>query len=218
MKTSKTPNLPAAQPMAEQQIQPAAAPPALDANGFDPGQFDWLPVPRARRADGWVPTKQQAFIEALADTASVTEAARLVGMSITSCYRLRRAPGAEGFAAAWDAAIEQSTKRLLDVALDRAINGVEEPILDHSGTVVQFRRRYNDRLLMFLLRGHHSGHYSPRQLPAKSPQHIENKQNISEAIESLVPALPANPQNYMDQDAFEDLLFNINAVNNPIIT
>src|SRR3546814_16236801 len=78
-----------------------APPPMLSEHGFDPNDFEWLPVPRQPRADGWSPDAQRRFIEALADTGSVTEAAREVRKSVQSCYRLRRAPGAEGFAAAW---------------------------------------------------------------------------------------------------------------------
>src|SRR3546814_15484466 len=42
-----------------------APPSALDAHGFDPNDFDWLPVPRQPRADGWSPDAQRRFIEAL---------------------------------------------------------------------------------------------------------------------------------------------------------
>ncbi|MDE1467336.1 hypothetical protein [Aurantiacibacter sp. D1-12] len=63
------------------------------------------PVPVAPRADGWSPAKQAAFIGYLAQTRCVAEAARLVGMDKASAYRLRKRPGAAGFAAAWDAAL-----------------------------------------------------------------------------------------------------------------
>src|SRR5688572_1296898 len=58
---------------------------------------DFTPVPRDQhRHDGWGPDEQRAFIEALADCGSVTEACRYVGRSPSSAYRLRRHPeGAE---------------------------------------------------------------------------------------------------------------------------
>ena len=60
------------------------------------------PVPLRDRKDGWTPIKQAEFIGYLAETRSVAKAARLVGMARETAYRLRRKPGAEGFAAAWD--------------------------------------------------------------------------------------------------------------------
>jgi hypothetical protein len=66
---------------------------------------DFAPVPTRGRADGWTPVRQGDFIGFLAETGSVAEAARQVGCSRESAYRLRRRHGAEGFAAAWDAAL-----------------------------------------------------------------------------------------------------------------
>lgn len=63
------------------------------------------PVPLRSRADGWVPWKQAAFVGYLAETRSVAKAARLVGMSRESAYRLRARAAAEEFAAAWDQAM-----------------------------------------------------------------------------------------------------------------
>src|SRR3546814_20312115 len=55
----------------------------------------------------------------------VTHAARAAGKSTASCYRLRRAAGAEDFAAAWDSAVDEASKRLIDIAFDRAVNGTD---------------------------------------------------------------------------------------------
>lgn len=110
------------------------------------------PVPRlCRRQDGWTPERQQRFIEALADTGSVKAAAKAVNMAQEGVYLLRRHPEAPSFRKAWDAALKLGVQRLEDVAMDRALNGVEVPIY-HFGQVVGHRRIYNDRLLMFLLR------------------------------------------------------------------
>ena len=62
------------------------------------------PVPVAARRDGWTPRRQAAFVGMLAETGSVEAACRAVGMGRESAYRLRKRPGAAGFAAAWDAA------------------------------------------------------------------------------------------------------------------
>ncbi len=67
-------------------------------------QHPFLPVPVQNRADGWTPEKQWKFVEALAQTASITDAVRAVGMSRRSAHRLRMHPEASEFRAAWDAA------------------------------------------------------------------------------------------------------------------
>jgi hypothetical protein len=54
---------------------------------------DFLPVPRRhQRHDGWTPDRQRAFIEALADTGSVSRAAAMVNMASVGAYQLRRHP------------------------------------------------------------------------------------------------------------------------------
>ena len=63
------------------------------------------PVPVGPRHDGWTSERQAQFIGMLAQTRSVVAAARAVSMARESAYRLRKRPGAAGFAAAWDAAV-----------------------------------------------------------------------------------------------------------------
>ena len=112
---------------------------------------EFTPVPRKYRHDGWTPERQKAFIEALADCGSVTRAAAAVNMSQANCYTLRRAPGAESFRAAWDAALDFGVKRLKDIAFERAIDGQLHPVI-RNGKLVGFHRKKNDALLMFCLR------------------------------------------------------------------
>ena len=110
------------------------------------------PVPRrAKRHDGWTVRRQRDFIEALADTGSVAAAAKAVNMSTEGAYMLRRAKGAESFRAAWEAALDFGVQRIEDVAMDRALNGVESPVYSY-GKLVGTRTVFNDRLLMFILR------------------------------------------------------------------
>ena len=112
----------------------------------------FTPVPRrCNRHDGWTPERQRAFIEALADTGSVEAACKAVDMSTVGAYHLRRQPGAEEFRAAWEAALQLGVQRIEDVVMDRALNGVEEPLYSY-GKLIGTRTRYNDRLLMFILR------------------------------------------------------------------
>ena len=90
---------------------------------------DFTPVPRqCNRHDGWTPQRQRGFIEALADTGSVKRAAHAVNMTPEGAYYLRRHPEAEEFRAAWAAALALGVQRLEDIAMDRALNGVESPV------------------------------------------------------------------------------------------
>lgn len=120
----------------------------------------FAPVPRRRaRFDGWTPERQKAFIEALADTGSVKAAAHAVNMSPEGAYQLRRQPGAEEFAAAWNAALDHGIQRLEDIAMERAIHGVEVPVYSY-GKLVGSRIVHNDRLLMFMLRNRASDRFA----------------------------------------------------------
>src|SRR5687768_2132249 len=65
----------------------------------------FAPVPLRHRIGGWTPAKQAAFLGLLAETRCVRTAARRVGMSRETAYRLRRKPGAGSFASAWDVAM-----------------------------------------------------------------------------------------------------------------
>ena len=169
---------------------------ALDAHGHDPAAYDWVPVLKKRRKDGWSPDRQRAFIEALADCGSVASAARAVDMSESSAYRLRRAPGAEAFDRAWSAAIDAASKKLLDAAFERALVGTDEPVFDRDGHRVGRRLRQSDRLLMFLLRAYGPDCFrdtaARRTAPAATP--------VAEALAHLHPEPPAAPAALMAPD------------------
>ena len=108
-------------------------------------------VPLRYRFDGWTAGKQRLFLAALGDLGCVRDACKRVGMSKTSAYRLRER-SAE-FAAAWDAALDRAATVLEQVAYDRAVIGVEEPVW-YYGKQVGTRRRFSDGLLrMLVLRG-----------------------------------------------------------------
>lgn len=62
-------------------------------------------VPTRERRDGWTAQRQADFIGHLAETRSVTLAARRVYMARETAYRLRQRPWSESFCAAWDTAL-----------------------------------------------------------------------------------------------------------------
>ena len=71
-----------------------------------PAFLAFRPAPLRARRDGWSPALQRHFILLLARGASVTEAASRLGRSRQTAYALRERPDADGFAAAWDAAMD----------------------------------------------------------------------------------------------------------------
>lgn len=182
--------------------------PERDAHGFDPNDFEWRPVPRRPRADGWSPEVQARFVEALADTGLVSAACAAVDMSMGSAYRLRRAAGAESFARAWDAALDAAADHLQALAFSRAIEGVDVPVFDRDGCRIGSKRQYNDRLLMFLLRAYRPDRFrhahedtrradEPRAAPTLS---------MARATPALSPVTPAEPHRLMAPDALADAL------------
>ena len=113
---------------------------------------DFTPVPRqCKRHDGWTPERQRGFIEALADTGSVKAAAHAVNMTPEGAYLLRRHPQGKSFRKAWEAALALGVMQLEDIAMQRALHGVEVPVYSY-GKLVGNRVVHNDRLLMFMLR------------------------------------------------------------------
>ncbi len=103
----------------------------------------------SRRHDGWTLARQMAFIDYLQESGCVLSSAQAVGKAVSGAYKMKqRAPA---FSRAWDGALRYSALDLEHVAWDRALNGAEETVRAANGESVT-RRRYNDRLLMFLLR------------------------------------------------------------------
>ena len=187
------------------------APPTLDANGFDPADYKWVPVRRKPRKDGWTPQRQQDFIAALADSGCVEHAAMRVQMSPASCYRLRRSPRAESFSAAWDVALQHAARQLLDVAFERAFKGTNEPVFDRDGHRTGTRFRQNDRLMMFLLRAYlperfRHAHRDWRAPDEALPPSALAAPPLAETLRLLEPVPPAEPHRLLAPDELEDAL------------
>lgn len=165
-----------------------------DANGFDPNEFEWRPVPRRPRADGWTPEVQRRFVEALADTGMVEAAAQAVDMSVASAYRLRRAPGSEGFARAWEAALAHAADQLVDMAFRRVIEGIDVPVFDRDGCRIGARRHYSDRLMMFLLRAYHPERFRHAHRADRDPDEpLPAQMPLGRAFAALSPVPPPDP-------------------------
>jgi len=102
------------------------------------------------RHNGWTADKQARFIDALAETGSVTSAALGVFMTPRSAYYLRSRPEAEAFATAWDMALQRAGGKLLSVAFQRALEGNVRRIWK-DGMLVLEDQQPSDRLLVWLL-------------------------------------------------------------------
>lgn len=122
--------------------------------------LDFEPVPRKNNViRGWTPKKQRGFIAALRASGSVQLSTAEVGMGYEGVYKLRHAPGAEGFARAWDEAVAIGARRVRDVFIDQNIHGIPERVVIGKDIVVE-RRRFNHRSMMWVLQ-HHLPHDYP---------------------------------------------------------
>ena len=133
-----------------------------DPRDRDPIAF--TPVPVRPRRDGWTVDKQIAFIETLAETGCVTRAARSVGMSVRSAYRLAARPDAREFAEAWDMAMPLAARALAALAFRYATEGMVEQVW-RDGVLVEERRRPSERMLIFLLSRCDPVRYGTRPAP-----------------------------------------------------
>lgn len=127
---------------------PAPAAPGPDDEDL-PAFLRFAPVPVKARRDGWLPELQLRFVLALALGESVDEAARGLGRTRQGAYRLRERAGAEGFARAWDAAVEFAREAAGEAAAAGLPTGGIETIL--------VPRYYRGRLVGYVQREDESG-------------------------------------------------------------
>lgn len=107
----------------------------------------------ARVDDGprhWSRARQAEFLRQLASTHCVSRAAKHVGMSRQSAYRLRNRLKGEPFDIAWQCAFRRQFDVLAEAALARALNGVEVPHF-HKGELIHVSRKFDERLTVALL-------------------------------------------------------------------
>jgi hypothetical protein len=145
--------------------------------------------PRPRR-NSITPERQRRFIAALAATGIVKQAALAIGASLEALYKLRHRPGAEGFSAAWDAAIDAGIARLEDCALERALLGEERPVVS-AGKLVATYTRYDTQLLLFLLRQRRAHRYGPPDLRPDPAADEPSDEEIFAAIDAKLDRMIA---------------------------
>lgn len=94
--------------------------------------------------------KRRTFLDILAKTGQVTEAAQAVGYTSTTYLHRLRAED-EDFAEQWDLALKAAGDFLKAEAWRRAHDGVLEPDY-YKGEIVGYTTKYSDQLLMFLIK------------------------------------------------------------------
>lgn len=110
--------------------------PATQTRLLEGSILAFTPVAQQRcRADGWTPLTQERFIRALEAMGSVGAAAKAVGMSRRSAYKLRGRDDADDFARVWDQALDLGRGRMFDYAMERALNGVTTVRIFRGGAV-----------------------------------------------------------------------------------
>ena len=175
-----------------------------DPATYNPDEYRWVPVRRVARYDGWTEEKQRRFIEVLADTGQVGLAARAVGMTRETAYRLRRSARGAAFARAWDAARHHAGSLLEDMAFERAIEGVEQHVYNGNGEVVATRLIYNDRLLRFLLTHLKPERYGTGRARRAEPADADADSDVTveACLRALEPPPPAAPEALLDEETF----------------
>lgn len=104
-----------------------------------------------RRTPHVLRDKLDAFIEWLARTGSVTAAAEAAGIPRSMVYERRQTH--KLFARAWSRALSLGVDGLHDKAMHRAMEGEERPVV-RNGELVATERRFDSRLVQFLLKAH----------------------------------------------------------------
>jgi hypothetical protein len=115
----------------------------------------FTPVPLRFRKDGWTPARQADFLGQLAETGSVSAAARHVGMTRESAYRLRDKDGAQSFAAAWDVILAEprrARKSTTDLLRHRMAYGKLRPVMRGGRHVATVHSPDNDAVLQLYRR------------------------------------------------------------------
>ena len=158
--------------------------------GPEPGADDPLLgfapfIHKQPRRNSITPDKQRAFIAHLAATGIVSKAARHIGRSMEALYKLRARTGAEGFANAWDAAVERGVDHLEHSALARAIEGTPVWKAMPDGGMMSYGTRHNEALVMFFLRNRRPDKYAAH-VPAGHPLYERIRAEILEEMSGAI--------------------------------
>ena len=208
--SKQPPRIPPAQPpLAAPCVDPAPGDPpdnlaaGLSVPVLAAAQAALPAVQRKRTATGkrgprWTRARQVDFLVALAETHSVAEAARRVGMSRQSAYRRRQRLREQPFGRAWDAAYASARHSLYRAALERAIEGVEVPHFA-GGELVGTSRKFDERLTLALLA-------MPTPAPAELPAVYPGSAYPSTDFRGLLERVETGPDHFEADESEHHLL------------
>ena len=126
---------------------------ALDDDLSDPGadaRGGGRASRKRRRHDGFAPDRRRLFLQTLASSGCVTSACRAAHISDSAAYKARRRDPV--FAALWDSAMASASSPIDLLAWQRAVEGVEEPIIAY-GKMIGTRRRFDQPLFRAMAKG-----------------------------------------------------------------
>ncbi|UIJ44613.1 hypothetical protein LZK98_16340 [Sphingomonas cannabina] len=134
-------------------ITPPAEETPADPATFIPVNLKHYSAPQSQRTAGWTAERQRTFLQAIAEGATVTDAARSVGLTKQSAYAFRTSARGAGFALGWQAAALLARDTLAETLMERVIEGTVEVVTRSNGdtTVTIERERFDNRLAMQLL-------------------------------------------------------------------
>lgn len=159
------------------------SPPRARRRRFKAAGITFTPVPTTRaRHDGWTPARQRDFLAALYACGTVATAAEAVGMTGATAYRLRRRPGAESFAAAWDKLLREARCRAYDLAIEQAMTQSFVP-RSYRGLFTGQKTANNKRMILAALR---PGRFAKRVSACAAPN----------------PEMPDSPRDKVTNEAF----------------
>ena len=101
-----------------------------------------------QRHDGFTATKRRKFLKALGKMGCIRDAAKVAAISTTSVDRWRAKD--KSFDRQCIAALDMAASRIEPLAWERAVTGIEEPVI-HYGKVVGTRIKRSDAIFRMLL-------------------------------------------------------------------
>ena len=137
---------------------------------------------------------RQAFLEALAEGASVSKSATAAGVARSAVYRWRDDDAV--FKAAWVEAYEIGADTLEDEAIRRGRDGVEKPLAHHGELTGAVVVEYSDRMLELMLKARRPSVYRERssvEVSGPDGGPIEHKADFSDVIGALDGSSQAQP-------------------------
>lgn len=109
------------------------------------------PQMRKASARSWTRAKQEAFLNALAETCNIVRSCEAAGVSASTIRRKRKSDAA--FRAGYVGALASAYERLELVLLERFFNGTEKVVIRKDGSQERMRE-YSNQLGLALLKMH----------------------------------------------------------------